>query len=209
MWRAVQKHGVLAYHEHMYLTYPKPRHLDYLQSHTMQWSPDDSALYGIVLRDPADWLVSVYHHTINRVRFSSYGDGAGGPSFEVWYDWAGEEPTLHTTVTRNRMATYLGRFAGSPRMADIAAMLRSIWWVAVTETLNDDWRVIAKYLHIPPAIGKERAAGGFDTIENHPTETWYSLTDNMRDRIYEENKRDCKLYAIALEERGRNADSMG
>jgi hypothetical protein len=169
---------------------------DYVQSHNLKWVPDDGINYGIVLRDPADWYVSVYHHDAARREHHKFIV----QDFERWYEEGGVNTVIPQDGNRNRMMYYCGRFCGS--LDRLEEMVRSCWFVSTAEHINEDHKQIADAFGIEPGLGRERGVGSpVHRLDNFPITRRFELTDEWRERIWEENPGDVALYQLALEVR--------
>lgn len=162
----------------------------YFQGHDLKWEQEDGVLYGIVIREPAEWYVSVYHHDMARK------PGSEVP-FAKWYETGGVNTVIPIGGTYNRQLGYAGRFCGGAE--NVFEMLRSLWWVGVTETLSHDVQRICDHFGIANDISRERAAGEYNEIDDFVIPKTFKLTDRWRERIRKENPRDYELYELAKE----------
>lgn len=60
---------------------------------------------------------------------------------------------------------------------------------------------MARYFGIPADIGHTRKAGGYDAAWGHDIAKRYTMTEDMRERVYRENGEDYELYTWARGQR--------
>ncbi len=157
--------------------------------HALVWRPDRRVI--TIVRDPADWLVSVYNHDMAR--------SGQRISFATWYDRSAPNSVNTVGGLRDRMvkwASYMFRPPGGG-LQGLIDMLSECWLVGVTERLNDDLPALCRYLNVPTRYRNERVTGEFDRFDGREIERRYELTAEMRTKIYRENASDMEFYMHA------------
>lgn len=174
---------------------PAIEHADFVQGHFVTGEPKKPARFFTVLRHPADWMLSVYHHDLAR----------SGADVEFW-DWY---------LTAARRTNNINDTGGWPdpilnwscrhilRSADlditrVTRTLESYWFVTTTEHLDDDLPPIFGMLDIPTAFNRERVAGVFDRWDETEIPKRHRLSLAEREIIAHEHLRDMALYELAL-----------
>jgi len=199
MW--LERHVTLAAyrgpHEQLYpaglrraLDRPRAEQPDVFFGHNIPYVRDADVRYVIVLRDPADWLVSCYHNDAMRRPRPM-------PAFDWWYEHTGPNTVLPMAEKNHRLNCYLTRWFGAIPMEDKKPILERFWLVTVTDRLDEHAPLIADYFGIENDMHRVRVSGTTDEYWKQPIPKTYTLTDAMRQRIYEENHRDYELYLWA------------
>lgn len=162
-----------------------------ISNHDMSCTADTLGLVNVftVIRDPADWLVSIYHQAIRRMGVEM--------SFEKFYERTQNNPVNPCSGRYDRECRYFSRFfACDPD--EVVWWLPKLWGVTVTDKLDEDLPRLFEYYGLPATGYKnQRVAGEYDEIDREMTPKVYDLTDEMRDRIYNENPLDMQLYRLA------------
>ena len=86
----------------------------------------------------------------------------------------------------------------------------------MTEHLNDDLPHLFEALGVPSNWVDRRVTGGDDDLadldigrETFPIRQHMVLTDDVRDRLYAENRKDVRLYRHAVRRRRELRSSLG
>jgi len=171
----------------------------FVQGHRLDCSfhvkyPGRKVRYMTVLRDPAAWLVSIYHHDISRRKINA--------SFENWYE-GGANSIYPLEARRNRLYEWCRRFwlQNQGQMPEIKDFISRCWLATTTDYLDADFDWLCEGLGIANDWQRKRAAGEYDEIDGKLIRKVYSLTDAMRARIYQENPLDLELYLFARSKR--------
>jgi hypothetical protein len=160
---------------------------DMVIGHNVGLHKDYINRYAIIIRNPADWLVSVYNNdATNR----------DVPDFETWYN-QGSNTVLPIPDTRNRFCAYIRSRWINADVDGIIGALSRFRWILTTDSLKDDIKPIAEHYGIPADIGHTRKAGEYDAAWRDHIAKRYVLTDEMRERIYNDNTEDVELYEWA------------
>jgi hypothetical protein len=163
---------------------------EFVQSHNLRRSEViktvPNAKEMIIIREPAEWLVSQYHQDIRRRKVDT--------DFKVWYytDFPNSVNPIDTRF--NRLTKYVKRF-----FSNIYDVLENMWMVFITEYLDVDLPLLFTYLGLNPIWENQRMTGKYDKIDKAMTPRVYKLTEDMRERIKKENPEDYKLYEYAKE----------
>lgn len=182
----------------------KPESIDYFVSghcysinlETHKQFKDIEARHIIIIRDPADWLLSVYNHDMSR-RDSII-------PFREWYD-SGEPNTVipGPTRARDRMTAYLENLFCCEGVENIIYHLQnSFYRVFITDKLNKDLPKFCKELGIPSDIEARRVAGQYSKEDEQIIEKLEVITPELRNMIYKQNTQDLKIYVEARRIRG-------
>jgi hypothetical protein len=166
-----------------------------IQGHKIRYCtqyPDRRALYFTILRDPADWLVSVYHHDASR-------RGLTG-SFHDWYARKGPNAIDDQAQWPNPLTRWIARYmlpeaAAARDLPAICGMFEGFWYLATTATLIRDLVRLGEQLGLADnRWPHKRAAGTYDEIDRTVIPRTYELSQAMRRRIYAENAQDLELW---------------
>lgn len=200
------KHMLDRYHHVAYDIPGRPAigDADFVQGHDVQGKTKEPARFFTILRHPADWMLSVYHHNIAR--------GGADMDFWTWYrtnacrvnnvnDTEGWPDPILRWICRH--------FLRSEEVDLIAVtrMLESYWFVTTTEHLDDDLPMIFAMLGVPTKCSRERVAGVFDRWDNTEIPKRYCLSLAERERIAQEHRSDMELYKLALSLRKTRSSS--
>lgn len=158
---------------------------------------DRDPRYFTVLREPADRIVSAYNFRMTQ----DHAD----ISFDEWY----------ADYPRNNSFKWLRvafNLVGADAFPETREMMRKeLWFVGLTERLNDDLPFLFRALGTPPEWIDQRVAttdsedlagmesGDEEVPLSHASHTVHKrleMTDALRDRLHEDNARDLKLYEI-------------
>jgi hypothetical protein len=147
--------------------------------------------YFTVLRDPADWLVSMYHLDCARRNLNI--------KFPTWYNTVGRSTTYPYNIFRNRMAYWYMEKCRVKTVEETIAVLRKFWMVGITEGLDTLIEIFKKHFHLSCEIENQRVTGEVTEVEGEKLymQRRFTLTDTWREKIYEENPSDVKLYEAA------------
>ncbi len=159
--------------------------------------PGKVARYFTFLRRPADRLASEYNG------FSTRKKNIG--LYASFDDWYADQP-------RDPMTRRYNRFARLEReRADLGAakqLLDSLWFVGVTESLDEDLRHVFAAIGISTEyrnlkVSGEAKPGDLRSMDREIPRV-FTLDDERRRAIDEENPLDVELYrhALALHDRG-------
>jgi hypothetical protein len=147
---------------------------------------DKEPKYILIIRNPADWLVSMYHQDIYRKKAEV--------SFETWYNNPGQNTVYPLQFNRNRLFEYIRCFLKVRKMEIVKRILKGFWFLGLTEELDEDLPDIFIKLGISLAYKKERATGEYSKADNGIIEKKYTLTDRMRNQIYKDNEKDMEIF---------------
>jgi len=142
--------------------------------------------YITILRDPASWLVSIYHQDMMRKKKQI--------PFEEWYEQKKENTVLPTYGNRNRMTRYLREFLGCIDVSEMIERLKSFYCVMFTENLDIYLAILFKELGVPMAYKNQRVTGEYSKDDKMVIPKTYKLTKEMKHRIYTENNEDIRIY---------------
>ena len=160
--------------------------------HNSWKDPDKLIRWFTIIRDPADWLVSIYHQATRRARQDI--------DFEHWYEIAAPNPCNPQKARYNRLSHYVSRFCGY-NFSGIYKLLDDCWGVTITTKLDEDLPRLIKYFGLTSGYTNERVTGEYDRFDKCMTPKKYKLKVKMRKRIYQENPEDVKLFEYAKEKR--------
>lgn len=143
-----------------------------------------------IIRNPADWQVSIYHQAKRRENFKA--------GFEEFYEWRRNNKVNPEFGRYNRLCNYAKRF-WQCEPHEVINHLDDLWGVTVTDKLNQDLPLLFGYYGLSLAWRNCRVAGEWDTYDNAITPIDYVLTTETREKIYNENPLDVELYMRAKE----------
>lgn len=176
---------------------------DVVVGHNVAYVPGLAGVrWGIILRHPAEWLVSCYHNDAMR-RPKQVG------TFEQWYEQPGPNTVLPMAAKRHRLNHYLARWFGPVPMHRKRHVLEDFWGVWTTERLGEAVGQLAAYFQILAEERHDRVAGTHDPLWGTPVPRHYTLTDAMRARIERENPRDLALWQWARAREREASDACG
>lgn len=165
---------------------------DVVIGHNVPYMPGLAGVqWGIVLRHPADWLLSCYHNDAMR-RPKKIG------TFEEWYEHPGPNTVLPMAAKRHKLNHYLVRWFGAVPIHRKRDVLTNFWGVWTTEHLSDAMSQLSDYFQIPVEERHDRQAGMYDPVWDKTIPRHYALSDAIRARIEQENPRDMLLWQWAL-----------
>ena len=149
------------------------------------------------LRDPAERLVSQYNFQMHRRR-----DQKGMPTipFPAWYERKRPDNVIRWLYRRFPDESSRGLRAGE-RFERVRDVLDRFWFVGTVETFDHDSAYLMRQLGLPPIESKSNVTGV-------RFERRMSLTDEWRDRIYEDNPHDLRLYRIYRQRRQSAVDQL-
>ncbi|MBD3306571.1 hypothetical protein GF348_09345 [candidate division KSB3 bacterium] len=147
--------------------------------------------YFTILRDPADWLVSMYHLDCARRNLNI--------TFPTWYNTVGRCTTYPFNVFRDRMTSWYKNKCRTKTLDDTIAILQKFWMVGITEELDTLIGFFKKHFHLDYPVENQRVTGQVTEVEGEKLymQPRFTLSDEWRERIYEENPSDVKLYEAA------------
>lgn len=151
---------------------------------------DPDPKYMMVLRDPAEWLLSMYNQDLSRSNKKI--------SFEDWYESTGPNSVTPYRVRRNRLWEYVRKMLNVKTVDQAESILKTMWFVSVTECFDYDFGILCDYLCIPRGWEDYNVAGRSKdkdtgcTLHKH-----YTLPYEMRKKIYKENEDSTRIYEIA------------
>ena len=149
--------------------------------------------YVTFLREPAARLVSKYNGFMTRKK----NEG----SFRAFDDWYRDEP-------RDEMTAIYTRFArrgddGEPDLAAAKGLLDEMWYVGITERLDDSLRFLFGEIGIDPEFERMKVTGqkrdGDLSRMDREIPRLVSLDDALKQRIERDNRLDVELYRHARE----------
>jgi len=142
--------------------------------------------YFTFLRDPATLALSQYNHEASRL------DDL--PEFWDWYADRPPDPQLRWCNHR----------LGTVGYDEVVAALEGFWFVGTTETLDKNLPRIFKAIGVPTQWINRRVTDGGDDladvwppIEDVPITRHQVLTDEIRDRVREDDLQDARLHRYA------------
>lgn len=157
--------------------------------------------YMTIIRDPADWYVSVYHHQIARDRVKN------PPTFEEWYENKGTNSVNTISSGNNRMVGWFAR-SFAQDISDAFDVLDKCWFVGTTESLDSDLPYLFATVGVPLAYENRRVAGMFDVVDGVEIKKLYTITDEMRQQIYKDNPIDVAFYEKAKDRRDETRGNL-
>jgi hypothetical protein len=151
-----------------------------------------------VLRDPAEWLVSIYHHDTTR--------SGSEISFEEWYQRTPPDRVYPMTYKYNRFFWYLCWFFRVKTIEQVKKRLDTFFFVGLIKKLNQDLPKLFLEMGIPETFDHARKAGTYDPCDKKVLRNNYTLTKKMREKIRNQNPLDYELYdyGIKLNRKGLN-----
>ena len=175
-------------------TYPP----DFIEGHNIAYVPQLEVEWGIILREPAEWLVSVYHNDM----MDREKRGEEVLEFDKWYDSEKDNYVLPLRANRNRFVKYLRRWFGKEATyTDMRKALDSFRFVFTTDNLSEDVKQLAEYLGVPADMEHVRKTGEYDPWFRNTITKRYTLADDMKAKIYRDNERDVELYQYGVSRR--------
>lgn len=165
-----------------------PEHVRVIMGHKLPFYKD-SARRIVFLRNPASWLVSIYHHDAAR------GGPTASASFVEWYERGGIDTVNRAGGRFNRMCEWITRmFQVHPLQ-----LVRDAWFVGVTEHMDGDFAQLCRVFGLQDHGWQNwRVAGEWDPEDQKHIPRRYVLTPEMAARIVQENPADVVLYQTAL-----------
>jgi len=169
-----------------------------VEANTRLLLPDRDVRFLTILRDPAELLVSRYNFETSRT----------GEHLDFWKWYRKRQPNRSLRRLRNAL--------GVQSYADVRDVLDTFWFVGVTEHLGDDLPHIFETIGVPTNWVNRRVTGGGDDLEDldigretFPIQRHTVLTDDLRERLYIENKKDLRLYRHAVRRRREMRTALG
>jgi hypothetical protein len=152
--------------------------------------------YITIIRDPADWLLSVYHQDMSR-RDKII-------SFRDWYDCGNPNSVIPgPTRARDRMTKYLENLFCCNGVENIIYHLNNTFYkVFITDKLNIDLPKFFKELGINEDFESWRVCGKYSKEDKKIIPKLQEMTPDLRNMIYKQNTMDLKIYVEARRIRG-------
>ena len=154
--------------------------------------------YMTIMRDPADWLVSVYNHDESRKRT--------GRSFIKWCMDGAPNSVLPQNNVKNKMTAFACWLFEAKNLDECLRRLDDCWFVGITERLNIDFHYLCEWLGINDNWKNYRIAGQYDGLEKLKIDKLCEVNNELREWIYKENPCDMALYNYAKK---RNIETRG
>lgn len=171
-----------------------PEHIEFFIGHDVYYGIHEQhqfhgeVRYFTILRDPADWLVSQYHHDEARRQT--------GRDFWEWYDDPAPTSVNPIVGTRNLMMRWYQRHNPDP-----IDWLNRIWFVGTAETSAEWMPRLFRTWGVPEEAKNERVTGtltyGWTDDEVLYVPEVFKLDEAGREKIYRENPEDVALYKYA------------
>jgi len=144
------------------------------------------ARYFTIVRDPADWLLSIYHHDAARQELDI--------DFWDWYEGGNNNAICPVYGNRNLLARWYSQYN------DPYELLDNCWFVGITEKSKEFYPWLFNLWGLPVEYQNERVTGTAtigDDDEHLEIPKLYTLTDVDRNKIRWENMEDYRLYEYA------------
>lgn len=169
--------------------------------------PGAEARYLTILRDPADRILSAYNFQMHQQQ-----------TYEPFWEW-------YESYPRNNAYKWLKRafgLEGDLPPSAVMERLDRLWFVGVTEHLDDDLPHLFHKIGVPQRwVDQRRTLAESDddavpTAQRGPMVRYLGnvvgrqleMTDELRERLWDLNKRDLKLYRHAREVRERTRPNL-
>jgi hypothetical protein len=152
---------------------------------------DHTPLYVTVLRDPADWLLSIYHHDVARRGYIM--------PFSEWWRICERNAVIPWVGTKNRLTRHCLEAFKARSVDDIKRKLDQCWKVSVTEHLKTFLPWLFRYLGVEEAYSHERKSGEYSSEDRRHIPRIHTLTEKDRQEIYAANVSDYQVYLHAKE----------
>lgn len=172
--------------------------------------PNKVPRYFTFLRRPASRLVSKYNGFMTRKK----NEG----KFRSFDEWYAEEPKDAMTRLYNQFEAGRGvgegaKYDAEPNLAAASAFLESLWYVGVTERLDDALSFLFGKIGVEGPVERlkvsgEKKSGDLSRMDREIPKL-ITLTPELEQRIEADNPLDVQLYAkaLALMERGPRAET--
>jgi hypothetical protein len=182
----------------------------YLQNDVHELVPGSIPRYFTIVRDPADRVLSVYNFRRHK------GEADRLP----FVDWLEE---YKTDVAFNLVCFYHHIPYDAPRIDKrVKTALGGMWFVGVTEHLNDDLPHLFRHLGVPGEWTNQRMATTDDSQleaaralpkadrwkEANPVRQRIEMTPEIRREIHRRNPRDLALYKWARKMRKKKLSAL-
>jgi len=145
--------------------------------------------YITIMRDPAEWLVSVYNQDESRKHT--------GRSFKEWCEDASPNSVCPQNSRYNKMTSFACWLFNAKDIKECYEVLDKCWFVGLTENLGMEFHYLCEYLGINDNWQNYRVSGEYDKIEGIKLDKLCILSDDLREWIYETNPIDVDLYNYA------------
>jgi hypothetical protein len=150
--------------------------------------------YFTIVRDPADWLLSAYHHDVARSKEIV--------DFWEWYENPSMDSIIGVNGNRNRLFKWYQQYNKNPY-----ELLNNCWFVGITERTEEFYPWLFMQWGLPTEYKDELVTGEMGhgvgaekqkiITENIFIPKRYELTEWDRKRIWEENPIDVRFYEYA------------
>ena len=154
--------------------------------------------YMTIMRDPAEWLLSVYNQDESRKKT--------GRDFEEWYNDSTPNTVCPLNSKRNKMLSFACWLFNARSLEECKKVLNECWFVGLTKNLDRELRLLSYYLGINDKWENYRRSGEYDEIEKIQLNTYRFIDKDLRAKIYNENPLDIELYNYAEK---RNLETIG
>jgi hypothetical protein len=162
----------------------------------------DAGRYLTVLRDPAEMAVADYNASLER--------GEEMPPFADWYE--------HRRV--NQTTRRFCQLLGVESVDKVGELLRDFWFVTTTDHLDEDAPHLLEHIGVEGGwSGGRDLEGDLDDVDPDDTGeiaivggrpiAGLELTDDIRQRVYDDNPRDLRLIKLARKRRKSKRDKYG
>jgi hypothetical protein len=162
--------------------------IDFVQGHDVYYGMYEGH-YMTILRDPAEWLVSMYNQDRSRVKYDT--------PFEDWMKHASINTVTPVSGNRNRMTGYCCRILRAKGIEEAVKKLDTFDFIGVTNEIDLWFPRLCEYLGVPTEYKNHRVSGQHDPIDNIEIKKFYTLTDDMRQEVYRDNPNDYTLWLWA------------
>lgn len=150
--------------------------------------PGKTPRYTTFLRDPAERLVSFYNfHMENKFRLR----GKEMISFDEWYTSQFQGNNMVRWFHNHFLRISVGEKVTVGHFNAVRAALEKFWFVGCTEHLDRDTPLLLKRMGLAGTLPRVNVSG-----VHHPKRLL--LTDDLRQRLYENNPLDVELYQGCL-----------
>ena len=164
------------------------------ETHTLV--PSKTPRYVLLLRDPAELLVSLYNFDMR------YQRPASEPivPFDDWYK-SRQRKNFMTNWLLNDFLRPSKPSRKTPPMQIIKPALNEFWFVGCSEFLDQDAPLLLRRIGVPVEIERTNVAG-----VHYPK--LLSLDDSLRAKLYADNDLDVELYRTWRERLGESRNRL-
>lgn len=171
--------------------YKGEQEIKMIYGHDLIYDDSVGGQWMTIIRNPAAWHVSVYNHHCSRI--------VQPPDFWRWYESGAIDTVRPVGSVRNKMTAYARRLFGNSTVDGIKKVLNACWFVGITGQLDKDLPKLFKLLGAPVKYDNRRVAGEYDIHEKKHIPIKQELTDEIRDRIRDDNPLDYEIYEYAVQ----------